>query len=32
MNVEIETVTAQSLFWEYSFQIFDIVSLQCVHF
>jgi hypothetical protein len=29
MNVEIGTVAAQFLFWEYLFQIVDIVSLQC---
>ncbi len=30
MNVGIGTVAAQFLFWEYVFQIFSIVSLQCV--
>ncbi len=29
MNVEILTETAQLLFWEYLFQIFAIVPLQC---
>ncbi len=29
MNVEIVTVTARFLFWEYLFRIFGIVSLQC---
>jgi hypothetical protein len=30
MNVEIGTVTAQFLFWEYLFRMFGIGSLQCV--
>jgi len=29
MNVEIGTVAAQFLSWEYLFQIFGIISLQC---
>jgi hypothetical protein len=30
MNVEIETVTAQFLFWENWFKIFGIGFLQCI--
>jgi hypothetical protein len=30
MNVEIGTEAPIFLFWEYLFQIFDILSLQCV--
>jgi hypothetical protein len=29
MNVEIGTVAQRFLFWEYLFQIFGIVSMQC---
>ncbi len=31
MNVEIETEAPIFLFWEYLFQIFGILSLQCVN-
>ncbi len=31
MNVGIGTVAAQFLSWDYLFQIFGIVSLQCAH-
>ncbi len=30
MNVEIGTVAAKFLFWEYLFPVFDIGSLLCV--
>ncbi len=30
MNVEIGTVAAQILFWEYVFPIFGVGSLQCM--
>jgi hypothetical protein len=29
MNVEIETVATQFLYWEYLFRIFSIGSLRC---
>jgi hypothetical protein len=30
MNVEIGTETPIFLFWEYLFQIFGVLSLQCI--
>jgi hypothetical protein len=30
MNLDIETVSAQFLSWEYLFQVFGIGSLQCM--
>ncbi len=32
MKVGIGNLAAQILFWEYSFQIFGIVSLQCMSY
>jgi hypothetical protein len=31
MTLEIGTVAAQFLFWEYLFQILGVGSLQCIH-